>query len=90
MDLLQITIIVVLIILTLVVAGIGVYLILVLKELRETIKKTNSVLDDVQDMTGAVSTPITTVAGIVSGFADSLKAVKSVGGLFGNLKKGGK
>jgi prophage DNA circulation protein len=91
MDLLQITIIFVLVILTLVAVGVGVYLVLVLKELRETVRKANGVLDDVHDVTGAVSSPIATIAGIVSGLADSLKAVKSVNNLFDKpKKKGGK
>jgi prophage DNA circulation protein len=90
MDLLQTTIIVVLLVLTAVVCCVGVHLVFFLKELRETVKKAKGVLDDVQDVTGAVSTPIATIAGIVSGIADSLKAVKSVGSLFDNPKKGGK
>jgi len=90
MELLQVTITVVLIFLTLVFVAVGIYLVLVLKEFRETVKKANKVLDDVGGVTGAVSTPISTFAGIVSGLVESLKTVKSVNSLFGNPKKGGK
>ncbi len=90
MYLLQTTIVVVLVVLTVIVTCAGVYLSLVLKELRETVKKANRVLDNVRDVTGVVSTPIATLAGIISGITGSLKAVKSVGSLFNKPKKGGK
>ena len=90
MELLQITITVVLILLTLVSVGVGIYVIFVLKELRETVKRANMVLEDIKGVTGAVSSPISTFAGIVSGLAESLKTVKSVNSLFSNPKKGGK
>ena len=90
MDLLQITIIIVLLVLTTVTVFVGIYFVFILKELRETVRKTNNVLDDVKGVTGAVSSPVATLAGIVSGLVDSLKTVKSVGSLFETKKKGKK
>jgi hypothetical protein len=90
MDLLQITVIVVLIILTIIVSCVGVYLTFVLKELRETVKKTNAVIDGVQKVTNVFSNPMAIVAEIVSGVIDGFKAVKSVGSIFDKPKKGGK
>ncbi|HNS71091.1 MAG TPA: hypothetical protein PKK07_00010 [bacterium] len=66
-----------------------VYIIFILKELKETVKKANAVLDDVQGVTGAVSSPLVMIAGLISGAAEGLKAIKSVSGLFENKKKGG-
>jgi sensor domain CHASE-containing protein len=90
MDLLQVTIICVLIVLTLVAVVIGIHIVLVLKEARQSVKKSNEILDNVGEVTNAVATPVATIAGIVSGFADSLKAVKSVSSLFSKPKKGEK
>jgi len=89
MDLLQITLIVVLIVLSINLIIVGVYLVLVLKEFRQTVRKANLVLDNVHDVTDAVSPPIATIAGIVSGVTESLSAVKSISNLFDGRKKGG-
>lgn len=70
--------------LTLNLIAVGVYLILVLKEFRETIKKANLVLDNVHDVTNAVANPITTIAGIIAGVTNSVKAVKSISTLIDN------
>jgi hypothetical protein len=89
MDLLQVTIICVLIVLTLVVVAVGIHVVLVLKETRQSVKKTNKILDNVGEVTNAVTTPIATVAGIVAGLADSIKAAKSVNSLFSKKPKKG-
>ncbi len=57
---------------------VGIYVILVLKEFRETIKKANSVLGDVSQITNVVTNPITTIAGIIAGVTESVKAVQSI------------
>ena len=72
--------------LTLNLIAVGIYLILVLKEFRETIKKANLVLDNVHEVTDAVANPITTIAGIISGVTNSIKAVKSISTLIDNSK----
>ena len=73
---LQVILIFILAILTVALVGIGVYVILVLKELRETIKKANLIIDDVETLTNIVSNPLSLITGVISGF----KAIK-------NLKK---
>lgn len=83
----QAILIFILALLTLNLIAVGVYVILVLKEFRETIKKANMVLDDVHDVTDAVSNPISTIAGIISGVTESVKAVKSISSLM-DRKKG--
>ncbi|PIS21848.1 hypothetical protein COY33_01330 [candidate division WWE3 bacterium CG_4_10_14_0_2_um_filter_42_7] len=56
---------------------VGVYIILVLKEVRETVKKTNKILDDVDKMTAAISTPVADAAGIFAALTGAVKAFKA-------------
>lgn len=82
MDYLQITLIIVLIVLTINLIVVGVYITLVLKEFRETVRKANRVLDDVGNVTDAVSRPVASLAGILSGVTDGVRAVKSISSLW--------
>ena len=61
-------------ILTVILAGIGVYVILVLRELRETIQKANLIIDDVETLTNVVSNPLSIITGAVKGY----KAIKNL------------
>ena len=45
------------------------------------------VLDDVHEVTDAVATPVTTIAGIISGVTQSVNAVKSISSLLDGSKK---
>ncbi len=67
--------------------AVGVYVILVLREFKDTLKKANQVLDNVHEVTDAVANPVTTIAGIISGVTQSVKAVKSISSLIGDTKK---
>ena len=71
---LQIVLIFILAILTVVLVGVGVYVILVLREFRETIQKANLIIDDVENLTNAVSNPLSIVTGVIEG----IKAVKNL------------
>lgn len=62
--------------------AVGIYVILVLKDFRETIKKANSVLDNVHEVTDMVANPITSLAGIIAGVSQGVKAIKSISTLF--------
>jgi len=75
--------------LTLNMIAVGIYVILVLRDFRETVKKANNVLGDVNQITSVITNPITTIAGIVAGVTQSVKAVKSISGLV-DKKKGKK
>jgi hypothetical protein len=86
MDYLQITLIVVLIILAGNLVAVGIYVTLVLKEFRETVRKANRVLDNVGDVTTAVAKPVSTIAGIISGVSESVRAVKSISSLMDGSK----
>ena len=62
--------------------AVGIYVILVLKDFRETIKKANSVLDNVHEVTDMVANPITSLAGVIAGVTQGVKAIKSISTLF--------
>jgi uncharacterized protein YoxC len=74
-------------ILTVNLIAVGIYVVLVLKEFRETVKKANEVLDNVHDVTSAVSSPITSIAGIIAGVTESIRAVKSISSLVDRKKE---
>ena len=84
---LQTVLILILILLTINLIAVGIYVLLVLKEFRETVRKANMVLDDVHEVTDAVSNPISTIAGIFSGVTQSVNAVKSISSLLDSSKK---
>lgn len=61
--------------------AVGIYVIMVLRDFRETIKKANEVLDNVHDVTDIVANPITSIAGIIAGVTKGVKAVKAISSL---------
>jgi len=79
----QVILVFILALLTLNLMVVGFYVILVLKDFRETLKKSNEVLDDVHTVTDRVANPITSLAGMVSGIVEGVKAVKSITSLRG-------
>ena len=83
----QIVLVFILALLTINLIVVGVYLILVLKEFRETIKKTNSVLDNVQSLSNVVSNPLTLLTGFMSAVVQGYNAVKSINTIRGDHKK---
>ncbi len=54
------------------------YFVVVLKDLRETIKKSNAVLDNVHKVTNVISDPITSLTGLVAIITAGMKAFKNV------------
>lgn len=83
----QTILIFILAILTVNLIAVGVYVILVLKEFRQTIVKANLVLDNVHDVTDTIANPVTTIAGIIAGVSKSVKAVKEISSLIENQKE---
>lgn len=84
---LQTVLIVILVILTINLIGVGIYVILILKEFRETIRKANHVLDNVGEVTDVVVNPITSLAGVITGVTQSVNAVKAISSLFERNEK---
>lgn len=71
---LQVILIFILSILTVVLTGVGIYVILVLKEFKETLQKANLIIDDVENITNVVSNPLS----IITGAMEAFKAVQSL------------
>lgn len=71
---LQVLLIFILAILTVTLVAAGVYLILVLKEFRQTVLKANFILDDIERISNAVSNPLSIITGAIKGF----KAIKNL------------
>ena len=60
---------------------VGVYVVLVLREFRQTLKKANGVLDDVESITNAVTNPLSALSGIFAAILEGAKVVKSIRGV---------
>ena len=71
---LQIILIFILAILAVVLVAVGVYVVLVLKELRITIQKANVILDDVENVTNVVANPLSIISSVFEGY----KAIKNL------------
>lgn len=82
----QVVLVFILAILTVNLIFVGFYVILVLKEFRETIKKSNEVLDNIHEVTNTVANPITSLVGVVNGVVEGFKAVRTITSL-GDLHK---
>jgi hypothetical protein len=83
----QIILIFILALLTVNLMVVGFYVILVLKEFRQSIKKSNEIMDDIHGMTHAVSNPVTSLIGVVGGVVEGIKAVKGISTLVDFTKK---
>lgn len=53
---------------------VGVYIVLVLKEVRSAVVKMNEILESISAISAAVATPVVGAAGAVSAFSEGLKA----------------
>ncbi len=78
MDPVQLTIIGVSIALTIILIIIGIQVALILKEVRQSVIKTNKMLDDAGKVTETVSTGVTRMSGIVNGIKTGLSFIKSL------------
>jgi len=68
MDITQTIIIISLIAITTVIVASGIWLIKVFKELRITVNKTNSILDDAHLITSSVAKPVSSISEFIMGF----------------------
>ena len=85
MDPAQTALFLVISVLTLLLIVLGIQVFFILRELRQTIAKTNKVLDDASEITESVSTPLSSVSGILMG----LKTGASLASLFRKDSKKG-
>lgn len=70
--------VIILVLLTANLLFVGVYIVLVLKEVRTSIIKMNSILDTANQVTNALSTPVIGFTGAVAGVIEGLKAFKAI------------
>lgn len=83
MDPAQIIIFVVIIVLTLLLIFLGIQAFYVLKELRQTLIKTNKILDTAEEITQNISNPVSAFSSVISG----VKAGTTLAGIFKKIKK---
>jgi hypothetical protein len=84
MDITQIVIIITLLSISACVVACGIWFILILRELRTTIIKTNNILDDTKLITASVSQPFTSFSEFILGFKNGISVFNS---LFDKHKK---
>lgn len=77
----QVVLVIILFILTVNLVVVGVYLVLVLKDLRQTLQKANNVLTDVESVTHIVSNPLATITTLISYVLKGFKSTKPVSSL---------
>lgn len=82
-DAVQIVILVVVILLTMLLLVLGVQVFFILKEFRETMGRTNKILDDVESITDDVKEPIS----VISDFARGARGLSSIAKILQMLKK---
>lgn len=74
----QVILIFILSLLTINLIVVGVYVVLVLKELRQTIQRANGILDNAEDFTGFLTNPLGSFSGIIDAVVGGFKAVQEV------------
>lgn len=57
---------------------VGVYVVLVLRELRVTIRKANDIIENVESITSIVTNPLSLLSGLIGAAVDGYKAVQEV------------
>lgn len=57
---------------------VGFYIVLVLKEVRESMKKFNEMLETANQLTKAVAAPVITAAGTIEAFVQGFKAIQTL------------
>lgn len=78
MDATQVIIIISLVLVTGIIVACGLSLISLLKELKTTLVKTNTILDDTKLITNSVAKPVSSFSEFVMGFRSGLKLFDSV------------
>ncbi len=68
----------VIVLLTLTLISLGVYLILVFKELRETIEKINNILDTAESVINSLSSPVVSINTFLSAFTQGMGVLRSL------------
>ncbi|MBI5356283.1 hypothetical protein HZB78_01580 [Candidatus Collierbacteria bacterium] len=85
-NLTQVILVVVITTLTILLTFIGIQVVYILKDLRETLHKVNKIVGQAESLTTAISKPITGISSLVEGIQSSMKIAE----LLGYVKKNAK
>jgi len=85
-NLTQVILVVVITTLTILLTFIGIQVVYILKDLRETLQKVNKIVAQAEALTTAISKPITGISSLIEGIQSSLKIAE----LLGYVKKNAK
>lgn len=85
-NLTQVILVVVITTLTILLTFIGIQVVYILKDLRETLQKVNKIVGQAESLTAAISKPITGISSLIEGIQSSLKIAE----LLGYVKKNAK
>lgn len=80
MDLVQLTLIIISLVLTILVCALGVQVFFILKEVKISAQKMNKMLDDAGKVSGTVSDSVVNMAGFVNGLKTGLSVFSSIRG----------
>lgn len=78
MDIVQIVILISLSLVTLIIVGCGIWLMLILKEVRTTLIKTNLILDDTKLVTSTIAQPFNSISEFIEGFKNGVSLFNSL------------
>lgn len=70
---LQVILLVMISLLTINAIVVGIYIVLLLKEFNQTVKKFNGIIDAIDAMVHSVQAPVTTIANVATGLTSGLK-----------------
>lgn len=77
MDITQIVIVVSLLAVSTVIVVLGVYLVRLVKDITQTVQKTNQILDDTHSITTSIRKPLNSVSEFVMGFKNGVNVFNS-------------
>lgn len=86
METAQILLIAVILLLTVNLLFVGVYIILVLKEVKAAINRANQFLDKVNSVADSLAEPVLGAGSAIAGFIEGLRAIANVKDIFRGLK----
>ncbi len=65
-------------IITVCLVTVSVYVIITMKEFRETLRKADGAFENIEDITDSMASPANTVVSLISAVSEAVKAVRSV------------
>lgn len=75
---LQIVLVILLALIVVNLLAVGIYIIFLIKDLRDTVKRAKIILEEVHEMSNVVASPVTTLAGVVNAVVEGVKNARSI------------